>query len=422
MRTRRMLAGVVSALLVLLTTSFARADFLHGFWEWATGQAPKQPEDAPKAGAVVVSGVTVRGSFLVLPGTVLAQVKTRPGAPFSPQTLEMDAQAVRDSRQFASVATEVCQDGPGRVKVCFVVRDLPRNVEKVTYLGARHLSEKDLAALTGIHVGLPLNPDLNRLACRKIVAYYNASGRPFASCTLLKGGGPNGSEVLFSVTEGPQVAVRDVRFDGNNLVRSSVLAGCIRSGTALQASGGKFDPALAAADAGELEKYYRSLGCNQVQVSRELQWDEGGRTVSLVFHIDEGTRYRAAEEPPPPAAPVAAASEVRLAARETVAPAAPARESPPVKIGKIHVAGNRVTPTAVILAQSGLAPGQMVFEADLRKAEAELAKLAFFEVDAANDVRPTVTVLDSEGEVKDLLIFVKEKQSPGWSAGEPREE
>ncbi len=82
-----------------------------------------------------------------------------------------------------------------------------------------------------------------------------------------------------------------------------------------------------------------------------------------------------------------------------------------MKIGKIHVAGNRATPSSLIVAQSGLASGQVVTDADLRKAEEELAKLKFLEVDAARDVRPTVTVLGSEGEVKDLLIFVKEKEA-----------
>jgi outer membrane protein assembly factor BamA len=406
MRTRQALAGMAgAALLALLTASLGRADFLHGFWEWATGQPPKQP-----AGSIAVSEVVVFGSHFVPARTVLAQVKTRPGGPLSLPVVEEDVNTLRASRQFASVRVELREDGPGRVKVCFFLRDLAQRIEKVTYVGARQFTENDLAALTGIRAGSAANPELNRLACRKIVERYNEAGRPFTTCSLLKGGGAADTEVIFSITEGPEVLVRDVRFEGNNLVGSPVLADRIRSGISLQANGGKYDSGLAEADAGEVVKYYRSLGYDRVGVSRELKWDESGRSVSLVFHIDEGVRYKIADLPAKPAAPVAdAGSGIRLAARESAAPAAPAIESPSVKIGKIHVAGNRVTPSALVVAQSGLAPGQVVSEATLRKAEQELAKIKLFEVDPAR--RPTVTVLDSEGEVRDLLIYVKEKDA-----------
>jgi outer membrane protein assembly factor BamA len=408
MRTRQALAAIAGgALLVLLTASLARADFLQGFWDWATGQPLKQT-----AGTLTVSEVVVQGSHLVPTATILAQIKTRPGAALSPPVVEEDVKTLRASQRFGAVRADLRKDGPGRVKVCFLLSDLPQRVVKVSYVGARRFTENDLAALTGVRAGAPVNPELNRLACRKIVARYHQLGLPLATCTLLKGGGAADSEVVFVITEGPPVLVRDVRFDGNNSIGSPVLAGRIRSGASVQANGGKFDLTLAEADAGELEKYYRSLGYDRIKVSRELQWDEGGRTLSLVFHIDEGVRYKVADLPPLPAPPVAdAGGGIRLASQQSPAPAAPAKESPPVKIGKIHVAGNKLTPTALVLAQSGLAPGGMVSDADLRKAEEELAKIKLFEVDPARDVRPTVTVLDSEGEVKDLLIYVKEKEA-----------
>jgi outer membrane protein assembly factor BamA len=409
MRTRRALVGMAGALLVLLTASLVRADFLRGVWEWVSGPAPKQPEGQPTAGSVMVSEVIVQGSSLTPTKTILAQIKTRPGAAFSLPVLDADVNTLRATHQFAGVHADLSADGPGRVKVLFFVRDQPQKVEKVTFVGARAFAEKDLAAIPDIRVGSPVNPDLNRWACRKIVERYHEAGRPFATCTLLKGGIPTDSEVLFSITEGPRVAVRDVRFDGNNFVGAPALTGLVRTRNALQTSGGKFDPALAEADAAELKKYYRSLGYEHARVSRELHWDEGGRTVSLVFHIDEGVRYQAADAPPRPAAPVVdAGSGIRLVAQESVAPA---KEMSPAKIGKIHVAGNKVIPTALILAQSGLIPGQVLSYPDLKKAEEELAKLKFLEVDAAGGVRPTVTVIDSESEVKDLLIFVKEKEA-----------
>ena len=91
------------------------------------------------------------------------------------------------TRQFSTVYAEKEPDGPGRVKVIFHLRDLPSVIRTVTYRGAVALSRKDLDTITGIRVGMPLNPMFTRTACQQIVTRYNQDGRPFATCKLLQG-------------------------------------------------------------------------------------------------------------------------------------------------------------------------------------------------------------------------------------------
>src|SRR5262249_4956876 len=65
------------------------------------------------------------------------------------------------------------------------------------------------------------------------------------------------------------------------------------SGEFLGLFGGTFNPIVADMDITKLEEYYRTFGYHDVRVSRELQWDGEHRRVKLVFHINEGARYRA---------------------------------------------------------------------------------------------------------------------------------
>src|SRR5262249_59448266 len=120
-------------------------------------------------------------------------------------------------------------DGPGKVKVIVYIREHPSMVDKVSYVGNRSLNKDELEQVTGIRKGSPLNPIANKVACQRIVAKYNEEGRPFASCTLLKGAEPGDTEVVFNITEGPKVRISDISFTGNTFVSSGVLKTHINS-------------------------------------------------------------------------------------------------------------------------------------------------------------------------------------------------
>jgi outer membrane protein insertion porin family len=300
MRTRRMLVGVVGgALLVLVLGFLVRCIILRGARERAVAQAPKEQEPqgevlpAPQPGKRIVSDVFIQGNR---PGTtehIKAQVKTRPGVEFSAAVLEEDVRTLFNTKQFSNVRADLRDDGPGHVGVYFLIREEPQTIEKITYQGAKHLSEENLAGLTELKVGNPMNPVQNRYACRKIIAKYNEDGRPFASCQLLKGGETSDTEVVFNITEGPKVAVRDIQFEGNTFVTSAVLDKQVQSSRQfLHLFDGKLNPQMLNLDLQALETYYHSFGFQDVKVSRELQWDPDGRYVVLVFHISEGLRYR----------------------------------------------------------------------------------------------------------------------------------
>jgi hypothetical protein len=73
-----------------------------------------------------------------------------------------------------------------------------------------------------------------------------------------------------------------VQFMGNTFVSGAVLA---------QRLAVEDDPT------GVLTGYYHSFGFYDVKVNRELVFSRDGREVVVIFHIDEGVRYREAEAP-----------------------------------------------------------------------------------------------------------------------------
>ena len=184
-----------------------------------------------------------------------------------------------------------------RVQVVFLVRDWPNEICRIEYRGAKHLKDDELQGITGLHVSTPLNPTGNKLACQKIVRAYTDKGRPFADCILLKGDRAGDREVVFQITEGPQVTVSDIRFTGNAFVGGDVLATHIRSSKQILGIGGDYNRELIEADAGQLREYYQQFGYHDVHISYEVQIVADGCHAVIVFHILEGVRYRLQDTP-----------------------------------------------------------------------------------------------------------------------------
>ncbi len=164
---------------------------------------------------------------------------------------------------------------------------------EVRYLGAKHLSNDELDAATGLVVGEECDPVALECACLAIAQKYHEIGRPFAGCVLVLDGKLDDDEVVFQITEGPRVVVSSVAFTGNDFVSGNVLkTHCDTAKHDGVAVPGIFDQAKAETDASKLENYYRNFGFLDVRVSCEFQWAVDAVSVALVYHVQEGRRYK----------------------------------------------------------------------------------------------------------------------------------
>jgi outer membrane protein insertion porin family len=405
------------------------------------------------AGRVLVADVLVQGNRLVPTQAITAQLKTRPGAPYAPDTVQDDVRTLAATRQFANVQADYRPEANGKMTVIFTVRDQASVVQHIVYNGAKHLGRTDdeLNTLTGLHVGMPLDPVTNKAACQRIIDKLNEDGRPFANCELLRGDQPGDTDVIFNVGEGAQVKISSIDFEGNTFEPASVLRTHINSYKAvLGVFGGKINSGMIENDKVKLEEYYKSFGYLDVHVSREIHWNNDGRTAGLIFHIQEGQRYQVKEAPhvsgvtSVPVEKLEQFSTVKAGqyykqadvdkdlahikdylgntGREVRAQAVPfydkntpgvctvqyeVIERPPAKVGQFFIVGNERTKDHVILRQVPLFPGQVLTYPDLRVAQRQLERLGIFkpgsiEVTAEDDPN------NPDSEYKNIFVKLEE--------------
>jgi outer membrane protein assembly complex protein YaeT len=408
-----------------------------------------------------VADVTFDGLYTVSPQRVRSLIKTQPGKEFAQHVIDEDVRQLAKTNYFRPNGIEVRYQPTdnNKVLVHFIFKELPNTIQEIVYNGAKHLKPDELNTLTGLRRGAPMNPTFNKSACQSIIRRYHEQGRAFAECHLVQGDKPGDTRVVFNIAEGPVVKVRDIQFTGNHFVSGGRLKTQINSKTTLipllSIIGGDFNPAMLEHDIGRLEEYYKSFGYHRVRVARSLQWSDDQRYVTIIFHVEEGERYKVAGTQVEgtsqvPREQIEGLTEVRsgryynrqevnddlsrirdhygyLGYGATVQERLfypgeglvqvhyevqePLR---PDRVGQIFIVGNEVTRQNVILRQIPLYPGQILTYPDLRVAERNLERLGIFEVNRETGVRPTVQVIpgpDPNSEVKDLLVTIPETRT-----------
>lgn len=400
---------------------------------------------------VTVADVVVQGNRMIATQRIMGYIKTRPGSEYSQASVDDDVRRLYETRLFGNIQVRTPRTEDGRVIVQFLFAEYPSTVQEVIYQGAKHLKPEDLEALTGVRKGFPLNPIANKQACFAIQRRYQEMGRLLASVELVEGDKPGDTRVVYNITEGHVVKVRGIDFTGNTFVSAARLATQVNSSREyLGMIGGTFNPLMADGDVAKLEDYYKSFGFHGVRVTRELQWEPDMRYVRLVFHIHEGMRYRVGQlqlDGNKALSTEQLLQQVKLKPGEfynqqsvegdlskirdmygyrgihvstrehhtelesgQVLVHYEVQERQPARVGEIRLVGNLVTRQDVILNQLEIFPGQILSYPDLRRSEANLARLNIFEMNPESGVRPTVTVLDpdSDSPVKDILVTVQE--------------
>src|SRR5262245_14769664 len=416
-----------------------------------------QTSVTPLSRKVQIEDVRVQGNVQIPTHRIVPYIKTRAGQDYNEDAIQEDIKNLYATRLFANVQAAKQFTSNGNVIVFFSVAETPSKIENIRYEGSGNWKPKDLEALTNLKRGQPMNPIINHSACQEIGRTLNDDGRPLATCELLKGDKPGDTEVVFNISEGPKVRIKDIQFQGNDaIVSSGVLRTHVDSSTGFFGLiGGKFNAAMADHDALKLEEYYRSYGYVDCRVSREVQLSPDSSYAILVFHIHEGQRYRV--EGVQVKGPFKAFSREELSRipmvkrgdyiseldmkrdvnsikdyygwrgmEPTIRPDLKypedqpgvarvvyqiVQEQSPKRVGVIRIIGNTVTRQNVILREVPLYPGQILTYPEIRRGEANLARLGIFEVNQEG-VRPHIEIEDVVGsDYSDVSIYVQEAKT-----------
>ena len=278
----------------------------------------------PMAVAVMMCFGKQGGTSLVEPETYLYYIQFRPSEPSRDHWVPYDGEAERvlladfrrlwatkflDDLSIETLDYTFANGAPGKI-VVFHLEERQR-VKIVDYDGATRVTRSDIddrLKERGVELRLDSFVDASLLKRVNTIVreLYAEKGYPHAEVSQViraLATGPKLAHVIFTVSEGPKVAIRDVEFIGNKAFSDHKLAAVLKTNKArgllsLVTGSGTFNEDKFADDAQSLVDYYRDHGYIEAQVGapalRVLDDSADGRTrwVQLRVDVTEGERHR----------------------------------------------------------------------------------------------------------------------------------
>ena len=408
-----------------------------------------------------IDKVEVRGNKDVPTNTILNLIRTRAGEPLDPTTVQDDYQRIYELRRFANVEAQVQPTADG-VIVAFIVTE-QKTVKSVKFRGMVALDSIALANAISIRPNESIDNFRIALARRAIEQLYKSKNHPLASVSIDADALSKDGELVFVISEGPRVRIRNVDFIGNKTYTEDRLKSKIQSRSyfwILRA--GTLDEDTLDDDVAAIREYYRGKGFFDARVGRRLLYSPDQASAQVEFLIDEGPRYviekvtfvgnaslpeatlrqdlRMLEGSPYDSeivdrdvrkvvdhfAPLGFIYEpgsndpdyltVRTEQRFQLKPGTielvyRISEGKPFKLGNIEVRGNARTKDKVVLREfRKFAPGDLFNATAIREASERLKGIGLFD-------RAKVTPVGNDPEERDIIVEVEEAKTASLTFG-----
>lgn len=248
--------------------------------------AQSRPAEYPDT----VVEVRVEGNKALSEASILNDVRTRPGQPYSDDVVREDQQRLLKTRRFDNVVATKTQTDKGLL-VVFTVAERPV-IEAVRFQGNKEIKTKDVQKVVTFGPRDPIDRFAIETGRRAIETLYRSKGYYFAEVALDEDALKEHREVVYTLVEGPQATVRKVSFVGAPSFRDMRLRTLVSTQAKLWPFiAGTLDSETIDRDVTELRNFYRGEGFLDAQVGRELTFSPDKQKVTVIFKIEEGPRY-----------------------------------------------------------------------------------------------------------------------------------
>lgn len=416
------------------------------------GPAPAAAQEQPTDG-MIVRRIEVRGLQAISEGYIRRLIKTREEQPFSRRQVEEDVRELLRSRKFlAAFATTAVEEG--QAVVVYSVQEKP-TLATVELIGNKRFTDAQLYEVTPAAGAVMDRYEINR-SRDDIVQKYKQKGYYYVDVQIDERALETEGRLIYRITEGPRVKVRNLRYEGNRTLSPRRLGTRVETKTYWWVfRTGALDEDQAQRDALALLKLYRDEGFLDARVGHRLDFDPIERSdVDLVFVIEEGPRYRLHE--------IAfegntVFSDDRLRSVMTLVPGRIARdevlqedmkrvrdlygeigyvaagvntrydfldepgvvrlryildEGPQSRFGRITIRGNRQTKDEVVRRELRFYPGELYNTVEARKAEQRLRETGLFRPEGI-EIVPLEAI---EGQ-REALVTVEETETTQFLIG-----
>lgn len=257
-----------------------------------------------------VAEVIVQGAERLHPDRVRARLATRAGAPLDRTQLADDVRAIHEMRAFTGIRTEVQPLPDGRVRVIFVVNELPY-VGNVSITGVPYFTRRSLRTEVRTRRGQHLDPQILERDRRRLLDALQRRRFLHATVTPQTQVDPDSgiANVVFVIDRREKVQVARVLFDGMPPGAHPFFI----QGRLTNRPGTPFDEEMLEWDSGAVAQYLNDQGFLDAKVTRVRHeffdavesWEERyrhgpqlipeGKTnnrVVITYFVDPGPRYR----------------------------------------------------------------------------------------------------------------------------------
>jgi len=276
---------------------------------------------AQPGGAALEGKVVKRVEFVGLerftPEAVLARMQTREGRPFRSEALEADlrllaGQADRPApmdqppgvpptdqppappKVFSTIPSAAAVLDPADGKVVVTITGLEnRRVAGLVFFGVVEFGREELLPLIRTRDGSPVDDFILSLDVLELERFYRSKGYHYVQVRFVKNTQAEGDLIVFRVTEGPQVDIRDVTFEGATaFTKDELLKQMPFTDEPGFLSAKEYVAEQVKRDAVQLEAFYRGSGYRDARVTLlEPVSSADHEDMDLVFFVEEGEPY-----------------------------------------------------------------------------------------------------------------------------------
>ncbi len=235
--------------------------------------------------------IVVTGNRHIDAATIRSHLRAAPDGTFDAAALDSGLKRLYATGLFADVT--IARDGD-RIVVTVVEN---KTIGRVAFDGNKKIKDADLTKAVQSNAGGPLSRALVHDDVERLIELYRQHGYFEVRIDPKTIGRNNGrADLVFEIAEGAKLAVRQVRFAGNDAYTANKLRGEIKTGETNLLSflldNDSYDADRMDNDADLLRRFYRAHGYADVRVRAAASYKAGQKGVVVTFTIDEGPLYR----------------------------------------------------------------------------------------------------------------------------------
>ncbi|MEM9419310.1 MAG: POTRA domain-containing protein [Planctomycetota bacterium] len=239
-----------------------------------------------------IRSITLEGLEQIESRFVENQLRSEVGQPYDKFTVEQDVVRITNLGFFSLVTARAEGLGDGGVNLIFDLDELPI-LKSVEIRGARELPVTDLLPLVQLRAGDAIDPFVIDRAKRAIVAAYETEGYFVTDVSIDQEALENDRRLIFIVREGPRIRIRQIKFEGNQILSNDELRKQISASTWFPVFGEKHvvNREELKLDAARLRDYYQQRGYLEAEVDRQITVSDNQRDAIVTFLVTEGPRW-----------------------------------------------------------------------------------------------------------------------------------